>query len=255
MCSSRSCSISVKVTRRLTSIARVHEMAGHVSPATMRHAVVSETLKGIRRTLGTAQKGKLPLLTADLQKVLAHLPGNLHGVRDRALLLVGFAGAFRRSELAGLEAGQVEFNSDGLVIALGRSKTDQEGEGTSVAIPFGSHHATCPVRALSKWLEASGISSGPLFRGVNRHGRVSENRLHANSIGGIVKQACQAAGYNAREFAGHSLRAGLATQAAANGVSERLIMRQTRHRSVATLRRYIREGSLFRENAAAKVGL
>jgi integrase len=243
------------IHRHLTSIARIHEMAGHPSPATMRHAVVSETLKGIRRTIGTAQKGKLPLLTADLQKVLAHVPDTLGGVRDRALLLVGFAGAFRRSELAALVVEQVEFNSDGLVILLDFSKTDPEGKGETVAIPFGSHHVTCPVRALQKWLEDSGVESGPLFRAVDRHGRVSEQGLHANSIGAMVKRACAAAGYNAKEFAGHSLRAGLATQAAANGVPERLIMRQTRHRSVTTLRRYIRQGSLFRENAAAKVGL
>ena len=143
----------------------------------------------------------------------------------------------------------MEFNSDGLVLFLGKSKTDQEGKGASVAIPFGSHQPTCPVRALRNWLEVSKISEGPLFRGVNRHGTVSDEGLHPNSIAGIVKTTCTAAGYNPVQFAGHSLRAGLATQAAANGVSERLIMRQTRHRSVTTLRRYIRE------NAAAKVGL
>ncbi len=221
----------------------------------MRHAVVSETLKGIRRTLGTAQKGKLPLVTADLQKLLAHLPDTLAGARDRALLLVGLAGALRRSELAALHVDEVEFNSDGLVILLDFSKTDPEGKGERVAIPFGSHHATCPVRALKQWLEDARLERGPLLRAVDRHGRVSAEGLHANSIGAIVKRACRTVSYNAKEFAGHSLRAGLATQAAANGVPERLIMRQTRHRSVATLRRYIRQGSLFRENAAAKVGL
>ena len=131
--------------------------------ATMRHVIASETLKGIRRTLGTAQKGKLPLLTADLQKLLAHLPENLLGVRDRALLLVGFAGALRRSELAALTVEQSEFNSDGLL--LERSKTDQEGKGVSVAIPFGSHHPTCPVRALEKWLQVFGIATGPVVPG------------------------------------------------------------------------------------------
>jgi integrase len=221
----------------------------------MRHAVMSETLKGIRRTIGTAQKGKLPLLTADLQKVLAHVPDTLGGVRDRALLLVGFAGAFRRSELAALVVEQVEFNSDGLVILLDFSKTDPEGKGETVAIPFGSHHATCPVRALKKWLEDARVESGPLYRAVDRHGRVSEQGLHANSIGAMAKRACRTAGYNAKEFAGHSRRAGLATQAAANGAPERLIMSQTRHRSVTTLRRYIWQGCLFRENAAAKVGV
>jgi integrase len=183
--------------------------------------VVSETLKGIRRTIGTAQKGKLPLLTADLQKLLAHVPDTLGGVRDRALLLVGFAGALRRSELAALDVEQVEFNSDGLVVLLDLSKTDPEGKGETVAIPFGSHHATCPVRALKKWLEDARVQSGPLFRAVDRHGRVSDEGLHANSIGAIVKRACRTAGYNAKEFAGHSLRAGLATQAATNGVSAR----------------------------------
>jgi len=221
----------------------------------MRHAVVSETLKGIRRTIGTAQTGKLPLLTADLQKLLAHVPDNLAGVRDRALLLVGFAGAFRRSELAALDVEQLEFNSDGLVVLLDFSKTDPEGKGERVAIPFGSHHATCPVRALKKWLADARFESGPLLRAVNRHGRVSVEGLRGNSIAAIVKRACRTAGYNAKEFAGHSLRAGLATQAAANGVPERLIMRQTRHCSVTTLRRYIRQGSLFRETAAAKLGL
>ena len=243
------------IQRRLTSISRVHEMAGEMSPASMRHAVVSEALKGIRRTIGTAQKGKSPLLTLDLQKILVHLPKGIRGLRDRALLLVGFAGAFRRSELAALDLDQVRFTSDGLVVHLKRSKTNQEGEEESVAIPFGSHPETCPVGALRKWIEEVRIREGAVFRAVNRHGKPSEKRLHADSIGGIVKRAAKAAGYNVEDFAGHSLRAGLATQAAANGVSERLIMKQTRHRSLNTLRRYIREGTLFRENAAAKVGL
>ena len=235
------------IQRRLTAISRVHEMAGEMSPASMRHAVVSEALKGIRRTIGTAQKGKSPLLTLDLQKILVHLPDGVRGVRDRALLLVGFAGAFRRSELAALDLDQVRFNADGLVIRLQRSKTNQEGEDEPVAIPFGSHPETCPVRALKKWIEEAPIPEGALFRAVNRHGQPSNDRLHADSIGGIVKRAAKAAGYGVEEFAGHSLRAGLATQAAANGVSERLIMKQTRHRSLDTLRRYIRDGTLPRE--------
>jgi integrase len=156
---------------RLTAIARLHEMAGHASPATIRHAVVSETLKGIRRTLGTAQKGKLPLLTADLQKLLAHCPENLLGIRDRALLLLGFAGALRRSELAALTVEQAEFNSDGLVILLERSKTDQPGKGVSVAIPFGSHYPTCPVRAMERWLGHPASPRGRCSGGLTGMGR------------------------------------------------------------------------------------
>ena len=183
-----------------------------------------------------------------------------------AVLLVGFAGAFRRSELAALKVEQVEFNSDGLVVSLDFSKADQEGKGETVSGREGGD-GNDSVRLAPRHLsgarpqeKAGGFGRGhgrwTLFRAVDRHGRDSEEGLHANSIGAIVKRACRTAGYNAKEFAGHSLRAGLATQAAAaNGVPERLIMRQTRHRSVTTLRRYIRQGSLFRENAAAKVGL
>lgn len=149
----------------------------------------------------------------------------------------------------------VEQTKQGLVITLHRSKTDQEGAGRKVGIPYGSVPDTCPVRAIQGWLEASGITSGPLFRSVNRHGQLPEGRLSDKAVALVVKRAAKAAGLDSSRYAGHSLRAGLAPSAAAAGVSERAIMAQTGHKSVNMVSRYIREGNLFRENAAERVGL
>ena len=142
--------------RKLTSITKAHQAAGFPSPAAMQHAVVSETMKGIRRTLGTAQPGKEPLLTADIREMLDSLDDDLQGCRDRALLLAGFAGGFRRSELAALDVGDVSKTEDGFVIRVRRSKTDPEGKGTSVALPYGSAGATCPVRSYLPRLDRQG---------------------------------------------------------------------------------------------------
>jgi integrase len=243
------------LARRLTTINRAHQAACQASPATMQNAVVSEVWKGIKRTKGTAQHGKKPFLTPDLRRIIAELPQDLRGRRDRALLLAGFAGGFRRSELAALRVADLETTPDGLIVRLGRSKTDQEGQGRPVALPFGSDPQTCPVRALRAWLDQAGITAGPLFRAIDRHGLVSRQALHADSVGYLVKRAAGRAGLETIAYAAHSLRAGLATQAAMNGASELAIMKQTGHRSLATVRKYIREGSLFRDNAATKLGL
>jgi len=243
------------LARRLTTINRAHQAAGQPSPATMQNAVVSEVWKGIKRKKGTAQHGKKPFLTLDLRRIIAGLPHDLQGVRDRALLLAGFAGGFRRSELAALRVEDLEATPDGLIVRLGRSKTDQEGQGRAVALPYGSDPLTCPVRALQAWLERAGITAGPLFRAVDRDGRAGGRALHADSVGYLVKRAAGRVGLETAEYAGHSLRAGLATQAAMNGASELAIMKQTGHRSLNTVRKYIREGSLFRDNAATKLGL
>jgi integrase len=173
------------ITRRLTAISKAHSAANHPNPATTEHAVVSETLKGIRRTLGTAQPGKTPLLTADLVQVLAHLPANLSGVRDRALLLTGYTGGLRRSELAASTVEDLEWVEEGAVLNLKRSKTDQEGQGRKMAIPRGAHRTTCPVTALTDWIEAAGISEGAIFREIDRHGKVSTRALHRDSVGAI----------------------------------------------------------------------
>ena len=241
--------------RKLTSITKAHQAANVSSPASMQFAVVSETLKGIRRTVGTAQPGKEPLLTADIRRVLDALDDDLAGCRDRALLLVGFAGGFRRSELVSLDAADVSQTDDGLVIRVRRSKTDPEGKGTAVALPYGSTAATCPVRSYRAWITAAGIQNGPAFRSVDRHGRVGRGRMNAGSVARLIKRAAEAAGLDPASYAGHSLRAGFATQAFLNGAAEVSIMRQTRHRSLNTLRKYIRDRSLFRDNPAARLGL
>ena len=241
--------------RRLTVISRAHLAAGHPSPASMQQALVSETLKGIRRKLGAAQRGKRPFFTDDVRAMARALPQNLQGIRDRALLLIGFAGGFRRSERARLAIEDIAVEKDGLVVNLRRSKTDQEGKGRKVALPFGSNPETCPVRAYRDWLEAAALEEGALFREIDRHGRLQPKPLHKDSVGLIVKRAAARIGLDASEYAGHSLRAGLATQAYMNGANELAIMQQTGHRSLATVRKYIREGSLFRDNPAAKLGL
>jgi site-specific recombinase XerD len=241
------------ITRRLSAISQAHQIAGAESPT--KSAKVRLVMAGIRRTKGTAQKGKTPVLVDDLRRMLANVPNNLLGVRDRALLLCGFSGAFRRSELVALDVAAISFTRDGLVVTIRRSKTDQEGEGRKIGIPYGSRLESCPVRSLQDWLEKSAIKDGPLFRPVDRFGRLGSARLSAAAVAEIVKKYAAAVGLNATEFAGHSLRSGLATSAAMAGASERAIMNQTGHRSLTVLRKYIRDGSLFRENAVAVIGL
>ncbi len=244
------------IARRLTSITKAHQAAGFTdSPSTTRHFVVGETLKGIRRTIGTAQHGKAPLLSADIRRIITARREDLLGLRDAALVLVGFAGGFRRSELAGIDICDLKFSAEGVVVTVRKSKTDQEGAGREVGLPFGASQSTCPVRALRGWLEAAGIREGPVFRSVGRYGHVSRRGLHRDSIGKLLKRAAGRAGLKVEELGGHSLRAGCVTQAAMNGVREFIIMRQTGHKTIATLRRYIRSGEIFRENAAAGLGI
>jgi integrase len=239
--------------RRLATIAEAHRTAGHDLPT--RHAQVKLVWAGIRREKGTAQAHMKPVLTKHIRLMVTHLPKSLLGVRDRALILLGFAGALRRSELVGLDVTDLAIGDEGLVVVIRKSKTDQGGEGRKIGIPFGRYEETCPVRAVQAWLEQSGIGAGPVFRSVNKHGHVMEGRLSDKAVAEVVKRSLVAAGKSARRFAGHSLRAGLITQAAMAGVSERAIQDQSGHKSLTVMRRYIRDGSLFRENAAAKVGL
>lgn len=239
--------------RRLAAISQAHKLAGQDNPT--RAELVRLTMQGIRRTHGMKCNQKAAAVTADVLAMVGTLPDNLLGLRDRALLLLGFAGAFRRSELVGLDVEDLQWQEVGVAITLRRSKTDQEGAGTLKGIPMGRRAETCPVRALNAWLEASGNTQGPIFRPMNRHGQVQPGRLSDKAVALVVKRAAQAAGLDASRYSGHSLRAGLATSAAAAGVQERDIMRQTGHKSVNMVRRYIREGELFRGNAAAQVGL
>ncbi|MHB9134226.1 MAG: site-specific integrase [Armatimonadota bacterium] len=241
------------IGRRAAAITHAHKLAGLSTP--IRSAEVQQALSGIRRQLGTAQFGKAPAITDDIRAMVDALPPDtLLGLRDRAIILLGFAGAFRRSELVALDVEDLEDAPQGLRVTLRRSKTDQEGAGRVVGIPHGTHEHTCPVRAIQAWQSAAGILSGSLFRGVNRHEQVLD-RLSDKGVARAVKRAALGAGLDPARYSGHSLRAGLATSAAAAGVEERVIMKQTGHRSERTVRRYIRDGSLFRENAAKQVGL
>jgi integrase len=216
---------------------------------------VRRTHAGIRRSIGTAQQGKAPAVVEELKKMLEPLPKTRVGLRDRALLLLGFAGAFRRSELVSLDVADLEFTRAGLVVTLRKSKTDQEGKSRRLGIPYGSSETTCPVRSVQAWLDSARITDGPVFRSLDMFDRVQPERLSDKAVARIVKRRAKAVGLDPARYAGHSLRAGLATSAAMAGASERVIMSQTGHRSADMVRRYIREGSLFQSNPAAMVGL
>ncbi len=250
------CAVTLKVgsiQRRLNTIAEVHKAVGADSPTVS--PMVKSTMKGIRRVMGVAATQKAAALTADIRAMVDATDAGLIGVRDRALILLGFAGAFRRSELVALNVDDCSFSKDGLTITLRRSKTDQEGQGRKIGIPYGSNPETCPVRNIQTWVETAQVTSGPLFRSINRHGHIQASGLSGIDVARVVKKLAQRAGLEAAKYAGHSLRAGHATSAAIAGASERSIMNQTGHRSVQMVRRYIREGSLFRENSAGKLGL
>jgi site-specific recombinase XerD len=236
------------ITRRLSAISQVHKMAAIESPTQTQ--LVRMTAAGIRRTLGTAPRQTRPILVADLRAILAALPDDLRGLRDRVLLLIGFTAGLRRSELVGLDVEDVSVEAEGLRLRLRRSKTDQEGQGREIGIVRGRHAMTDPVAALADWREVAGIESGPLFREVDRGDRVGSERLSDRAVARIVKTAAARVGIDPAAVSGHSLRSGLATSAAAAGASERTIMRTTGHRSEAMVRRYIRAGSVFTESAS-----
>ncbi|MBB4201052.1 integrase [Rhodoblastus sphagnicola] len=185
----------------------------------------------------------------DLFAVLAAMGDGLKDARDRALLLIGFAGGFRRSELCAINCTDLERVRQGLIITLRRSKTDQDGEGRKIGVPFG-RTKSCPVHALEYWLDRARISGGPIFRRVDKHGRVFADALSPEAVCLIVRERVAAAGFDPELFSGHSLRSGLATSAAQAGVETRKIKDQTGHASDAMLRRYIRDGELFLDNAA-----
>jgi integrase len=256
--------------RRLSAIKEMQRQAGFHLDTTS--ATFRDVWRGIRRAHGQPPVKKAALMTPLLRRALGTLPDSLTGVRDRALLLLGFAGALRRTELAGVEASVrpgadwLEETGDGLVVHLAKSKGDQEGDGQVVGVPFGSHPETCPVRAVRAWLQAGQITGGPVFRQINRHGRVGDEALCDHSVAFVIKRVIVAgaraggateeeAAVTARRFAGHSLRSGLATSAAANDTPGHLIQRQLRHKKFDTTVGYIQEAELLKKNAAAMVGL
>jgi integrase len=239
----------VTLSRRLVAIGRAHTSLGHRNPC--RTDLVRTTLRGIWRVHGRPQRQVQPALREDILAMLPHMSGT-RGIRDRALLLIGFAGAFRRAELVALEYDDLAFVKEGLLLLIRRSKTDQLGEGRKIAIPFARSHA-CPVKALTNWLDRAAIQSGPLFRIVNKGGGVGSAALSSQSVALIVKDYARKAGLDADNYSGHSLRAGLITSAAKAGVSSWKIRQTTGHRSDAMLQRYIRDADVFEGNAAGSV--
>lgn len=241
------------IDRALAAISETHRLAGLPSPRS--DHVVRDVMKGIRRTLSVAQNRKAPVMLHDLKRMVTGLPEGLKGIRDRALLVLGFAGAFRRSELVALDVGDLSFTTDGLEVRLRGSKTDQERAGVTIGVPYGGHPKSCPVRAVQAWLGAAAIVDGPVFRRVDRHGRISPSRLGSKAVAGVVKACAELTGLDPGIYGGHSLRSGLITTAIKVGKSEHLVMRQSRHKSIAVFRTYVRDVDLFSENAAAGIGL
>ncbi len=233
--------------RRIAAISVAHDAGGFPNPC--KSILVRSTMNGIKRLRGVAQKEAKPLLREDLFAILDVLGSSVKDARDRALLLIGFAGAFRRSELIGLDVADVEHVRQGVILHLRKSKTDQLGQGRKIGIPYarGRH---CPVAAIDAWLERSGIVEGAIFRNVNRHGQIASTRLSGEGVGLVVRERHKAAGLDISGFSGHNLRAGFATSASQAGVSSFKIRQQTGHTSDAMLSRYIRAGELFANNAA-----
>lgn len=241
------------INKKLAAISKIHQVTGHTSPTKSER--VKGVWKGIQREIGLYQQGKEPLLIEDLRKMVSRQPDTPLGLRNRALLVIGFSAALRRSELANIEVPHVKFVREGLELFLPKRKTDQAKEGTVIGLPFGSNPLTCPVRTVQAWLEAAGHQDGPLFRSVDLHGNVGENKLSGNGIALIVKRCCEEIGLNPEKFGAHSLRSGFATSAAAAGKSEKAIMSQAGHRSTTTLHKYIKHATLFTDNAAVGIGL
>jgi integrase len=237
------------LARRIVSIGKAHAALGYVSPT--ESTLVKTTMRGIRRTVGTDQRRVLPILKEDVVAMVDGLAG-LKGVRDRALLLIGFAGAFRRSELVAIAVEDIEWRQEGVVVNIKRSKTDQEGAGQKVGIPY-ARGVACPIKALQEWLNLSGIQSGKIFRSIHHKKYLSASGMSPQSVALIVKSYVKTLGLDAEKFAGHSLRAGLVTSAIKAGASSWKIRQQTRHKSDAMLQRYIRDTQLFIDNAAGAV--
>lgn len=224
------------ITRRAAGIRYAHKAAGFEPPTNVEG--VRATLRGIRRMRGRKPVRKRPATAELLEQALAALPDSLRGKRDRAVLLVGFSAARRRSEIVALTTDDVEFFPKGMLVHIGRSKTDQEGKGQIVPVPRGN--LLRPVDALEAWLEAAEITSGPLFRQIDRHGNLGDDALCDRTVARIVKAAFGPLGVDVRDFSGHSLRAGFVTSSLDRKVDPFKIMKVTGHKKVDTLQIYDR---------------
>lgn len=241
------------IQRRMVSINKAHRLAGHPQPC--KDELVQTVWKGIRRKKGSRRKKARPLLVEHVVEICGVLTEKLIDVRDRAILLLGFSAALRRSEIAAIEVGDIEWSEQGIILHVRFSKTDQEGEGRTIGVPYGRNPETCPVLAVESWIRRAYLEDGPLFRSVDRHRNVSSWGIGDRTIAQVVKKLVARIDLDPEGFSGHSLRSGLATSAAIAGVPERLIMKQTGHKSVMMVRQYIHDGSIFRENPVSKLDL
>ena len=230
--------------RRLASISVIHKLSGHYID--IKHPIISENLMGIKRVLGSHQKAKKPILINDLKLIINAIneeKKEIKRFKNRSLILIGFSGGFRRSELVSIEYDDLEFVTEGIKIFVKRSKTDQSGEGMIKGIPYFKNKDYCPVIALKKWLEYSKIKNGKIFS------------ISDKGVALIIKKYAELAGLDSGKYAGHSLRSGFATVSAESGADERSIMTMTGHKSTEMVRRYIKEANLFKNNALNKIKL
>jgi len=243
------------IKRRLVSIGVIHKLKGHYLDT--KHPSIIENLMGIKRRKGVNQKGKKPLLINNLKKIINVIDEQqkekIKKFRDRSIILIGFSGGFRRSEIVGLDYDDLEFVKEGLKINIKRSKIDQFGEGSIKGLPFFDNSEYCPVVSIQNWIEISKISSGPLFRRFSKGSNLTEKRLTDQTVALIIKNYLNLAGIDSRNYSGHSLRSGFATTAAEAGVEERSIMAMTGHKSSEMVRRYIKDANLFKNNALNKI--
>ena len=242
--------------RRVAAIARAFGIEGH--PLDTKHPAIRETLRGIRRKHGTRARRSAALSTDEIRRLCGVCDDSLTGLRDRALVLLGFAGAFRRSELVGLNVEDISWTREGMTLLIARSKTDKAAEGAEIAIPQGASQETCAVTALKTWIRKGKILTGPIFRKVNKGGRVESPRLNADAVRSILIARTRQAGLKGKwqePISPHSLRAGFVTMAYSNGVLDEEIMQHTRHKSLTTMRSYVRRSKLNTSSPAGKIGL
>ena len=235
------------IKRKLAAIKVTHKLAGFYID--LKNPIISENLNSIKKQLGTFQISKKPILLNDLKKIIDCIndeKDNKKKLRDKALILIGFSGAFRRSELVSIETEDLDFVDEGLKIFIKKSKTDQTGEGMIKAIPYFENKIYCPVVNLKKWLDF-------LSQKKTHYKKIFE--MSDKNVALIVKKYVQLAGLNSTKYAGHSLRSGFATSTAENGAEERQIMAMTGHKSNQMVRRYIQESNLFKNNALNKINL
>ena len=241
--------------RRLVSIKVLHKLKGHYLDS--KNPIIIETLMGIKRRKGSIQRGKKPILINNLKEIINAIDKQnkeeIKKFRDRSIILIGFAGGFRRNEIVSLDCEDLDFVQEGLKIDIRRSKTDQYGEGFTKALPYFDSSQYCPVLSLKKWIEASKITSGPVFRRFSKGSKLSKNRLTDQTVALLIKEYLKLAGIDNKNYSGHSLRSGFATSAAESGVEERSIMAMTGHKSTEMVRRYIKEANLFKNNALNKI--